>query len=956
MGGLFSSLPVPQVVPQVVPVPVPELPTDITKPYNCLIVSHNNRIQCLLKLLKSLYSNNPNDNPEEKIRFQNGAIIRLSLWKKKYSSQQPGNPEDYYGQLDLVYSGELSENEQRSRKPYYRVGENETTGKWRRFVTGEWNDLSGNGIASVKKSFHKIFGITTFLKLMSKLEENHYDGLVFYLMRHGRAWHNVEVKEQFPNKWGIQYHGGSRTQRGGWATLDTDLTPTGIRQAKLAGDFLNNYVMIDKKKHNYHPIQYIFVSDLMRAVQTAFFVCTKLNPPHSVTLVTPPSPDTYIVLPCSNESQSDGQDIGINNNNNSNNIICDNPSTALGKVGNIFRRAENFPGCSVVNGQIVNTCKIYNKMLYVDSIQKELVTVNLNWKYYLEFYKNQMRTGSNTSECNNTNMFEQAIKILLSNPQLSNPQLPSLQLPNPQLSSLQLSNLQLSSPQLPNISCKALSALTVKHPLYMNNAGIYIASYNMSWYSGSTLYSIPKAPSKSFASEYSWLRYLFNDRYGQWMSKVEFIPWEAGYANYTINSLIKINIETSSRLEPASVRRRCHFWLNALNNLCEFITQYKPGFIGLQEMNVNSDDTLKDNVKNISMNLQTNTATETNIIPTNDRVHDTVGTNGIWGELVKINKSLGTKYKLLNGIITNGIITNGQGLYIGISIIYDENQVGSLTSYKVVDNPNQFGRPLLMALTSKDYLLSSMHGAQPRTDASQLTDRNYFNNFNTYMTTCNQKFFQEEVKIFCDEKKVKPFEVYLATDLNDRYSTIEEINVIDKVIKYKGEAPITGAPNWDSSKGIPNEIKTETVNNIKCEISTYDGNINGKEPLTSAFVDVANELNRGDKLFCTDPLSPITIFESKHSLSNILDTEYVTEMRGKYGSNYNPMCRIASDHSLVFLKCGASFTPTGSKGGRRSRKNKKIRGRFTSHKRLTKKTRGKHLSKNINKKRSNKNK
>ena len=123
MGGLFSSLPVPQVVPQVVPQGVPELPTDITKPYNCLIVSHNNRIQCLLKLLKSLYSNNT--NPEEKIRFQNGAIIRLSLWKKKYTSQQQGNPEDYYGQLDLVYSGELSENERSSRKPYYRVGENE---------------------------------------------------------------------------------------------------------------------------------------------------------------------------------------------------------------------------------------------------------------------------------------------------------------------------------------------------------------------------------------------------------------------------------------------------------------------------------------------------------------------------------------------------------------------------------------------------------------------------------------------------------------------------------------------------------------------------------------------------------------------------------------------------------------------------------------------------------------
>jgi broad specificity phosphatase PhoE len=387
------------------PIPSPpDLPSDITNPYNCLIVSHNNRIQCLLKLLKTLYSIR-NSNHEEKIRFQNGAIIRISLWKQKNRTQPDAR--DYFGQLDLVYSGQLSEIEQRSRKPYYRVGQNETSGKWRSFVSGKWNDLDFSGM---RDPFHKIFGKGQFIELMSKLEGEKYDGLVFYLMRHGRAWHNVEVKEQFPNKWGIQHHGGSKAQRGGWTTLDTDLTPNGIRQAKNAGEFLNNYVITGKDK-KYCPIQYVFVSDLMRAVQTAFFVCKQLTAPYSVNPVKPVKPDTYIVLPCSNESQSDGEDIG--NSNNSNDIICDNPSTALGKVGNIFRRAENFPSCTVVNGEIVDTCKNYRKMLYVDSTRsEEKVEVKLDWQYYLKFNQNQMRTGSNTGVCNNTNMFEQAISII----------------------------------------------------------------------------------------------------------------------------------------------------------------------------------------------------------------------------------------------------------------------------------------------------------------------------------------------------------------------------------------------------------------------------------------------------------------------------------------------------------------------------------------------------------------
>lgn len=888
----------------------PILPDRVSKPYNCLIISHNNRIQCLIKKIYNLIVIRTEQNPNtecnrseivterqlngtsirkcEKIRFQNASILRIALWR------EGNNSEGYIYQckIELVYDGELSPDEKNSNNPYYVTDINKQSVR----NPKKFNPISFSSYQNPR--FLGFFGEDIQNLFNTLTANNEYDSLVFYIIRHGRAWHLVKLKHKLSNlSFDPNQHGGGLTQ-------DTRLTQEGINQALNAGRFLQEKVFKSKEKN----VKYVFVSDLARTFQTAFFVCSVL----SNIIAT----NTYIVLPCSNETQSNGK------RQNNDEISCDNTVsewTLNRKAINAFYQ-ENFPGCKVVDGFVEPQCIKYEIELGTPTATNKVTGIELNWSYYLKFYDGNMRSGSNSVKCIKSNMFQEAIKILL------------------------------NSLQPLNISCKALISLNAKHPLYKRDDGIYIASYNMSWYSGSTLAQNPifGAPYKSFVSEYSWLRYLFNNSYGQWRREVEF-NYAAGLADYTINSPIEIKIQTRGP-EPASINRRCYFWLNALNNLCEFIKQYKPGFIGLQEINVNSDDDFQDNVKNISMNLDKNVTTETNIIPIKDRVYNTVGTNRIWDELVKINKILGTKYKLLNGIITNR-----QGLYIGISIIYDETQVGSLTSYKVVDNPKQFGRPLLMALTSNGYLLSSMHGAQPGANELPITDPNYFNKFNTYMRTNNQTFFQEQVKTFCEEKNTTPFQVYLATDLNDRYSTIEQINVIGKVIKYKGEAPITGAPNWDSSKGDPSKIKTETVNSIKCEISTYDGNKDGKMPLTSAFVDVANELNRGDKLFCTDPVSPITIFESKYSLSNILDTKYVTEMKRKYGPDYNPMCRTASDHSLVFLKCGADgFIPTGSKGGRRSRKNIKTRGRFTSHKRLTKNNSKKRLSKNKNK--TNKNK
>jgi bisphosphoglycerate-dependent phosphoglycerate mutase len=320
----------------------------------------------------------------EKIRFQNAAILKLTIYNE-YNERERDKEQTTYAELTLFSQGEL-EDAETNTNPYFVSDINSKIRRPRHFFKVAINSHEDQ-IQLADFFGQDIFG------LLDTLDQLNYDGLTFYIVRHGRAWHNVTVGEQVSKGFGIERHGGRGrvSQKGGWRTLDTDLTPKGVEQAKSAGIFLEQYLPDNRKE-----IQYVFVSDLARTFQTAFYICQQLQK----IIIN----KKFIVLPCSNETQNNGK------LNRDDKIDCDTPSTLTGKAKNLFNQ-ENFPGCKVVNG--ISDCAPYKTDLVIDINKRtQSLNIELDWSHYLKKYNGQMRTGSNTGDCNNTNMFQEAIKIL----------------------------------------------------------------------------------------------------------------------------------------------------------------------------------------------------------------------------------------------------------------------------------------------------------------------------------------------------------------------------------------------------------------------------------------------------------------------------------------------------------------------------------------------------------------
>jgi broad specificity phosphatase PhoE len=236
------------------------------EPKVCLLVSHNSRIQCLLDNLQPSVG---------KIRFQNCAIMELILGKN-------------YIRLDLVYSGEITENEKRNLKRKYYSTEVDPSPdylaqKYRKYNTFEKRGEECNSF--IKK-----------LKLNpADLEED----FVFYIIRHGQSEHNVSS-----NVASI-FH----------TTLDTSLVSSGLVAAENAGNFITKLGIL--------KIFRIYISDLERTHQTVLKIMEKLG---NVGVIP-------IVLPCANEVVASGQ-----------NGDCDSASAALYTVEKFGR--ENYPACT----------------------------------------------------------------------------------------------------------------------------------------------------------------------------------------------------------------------------------------------------------------------------------------------------------------------------------------------------------------------------------------------------------------------------------------------------------------------------------------------------------------------------------------------------------------------------------------------------------------------------------
>lgn len=300
---------------------------------------------------------------------------------------------------------------------------------------------------------------------------------------------------------------------------------------------------------------------------------------------------------------------------------------------------------------------------------------------------------------------------------------------------------------------------------------------------------------------------------------------------------------------------RRDFWKNALTLLEKFLEEHTPSIVGLQEMNLSG----------LTFNPNT-------------------GTHEIDVMLLRVNSKKGTAYKQLS----RSVPSNDAGL----SIIYDSTKVGEIKSFRHVDNPSQSGRPLLMALTTKNYLLVTIHGAQDPKLRLQKDD------FNAYMNTNNKMVLEKIVTEFLTGSKVGVSSlknIFITGDLNDRYDTIKDFVLTtgtdSKTVTYSGTAPKSCCHNYDSCCAA-----TDNETDFTCKEQTPPVAPPGKLPMPVERGVIGNYKYTGDKVFGLNPVAAMEIYNYSTRSAKV-STE--------------------SDHELVFATFGDTMA-----GGRRKKTRK----------------------------------
>jgi hypothetical protein len=328
-----------------------------------LIVSHNNRIQCLLdKIIPNMSG--------VKMRFQNCAILRFFINNHGYK-------------INLVYPGELSSYETQrvsQQNPYYTTDDKSHQFK-PGFVIFPNYDFPIFEYAGANDDFYG--------NLNLKKEDMKNKEFVFYVVRHGQGEHNqsynlgiVKVSSTFGLK------------------KDTRVTTSGESQAYNAGFHLYN--VLDKYKENIHEW---FASDLLRTRQTMTELIAGIN--NASKFKYTPKLLNIVILPCGSEINTVGSGKGD----------CDSASASNSILRKIAR--ENYPHCTkndIIDNEENN--KSLKGCFKIESIP-------LFWDFYLLFYGNDMRSQNDTiygtitsrryrqnqmkQQCRNTNMISMAI-------------------------------------------------------------------------------------------------------------------------------------------------------------------------------------------------------------------------------------------------------------------------------------------------------------------------------------------------------------------------------------------------------------------------------------------------------------------------------------------------------------------------------------------------------------------
>jgi hypothetical protein len=326
----------------------------------------------------------------------------------------------------------------------------------------------------------------------------------------------------------------------------------------------------------------------------------------------------------------------------------------------------------------------------------------------------------------------------------------------------------------------------------------------------------------------------------------------------------------------------------------------------------------------------------------------------------------------------------------GIAIIWNETKLGHKKSHKLVNMFHNYdegedykktskedSRPMLMVLTSNNYLLVNCHGRnEPGASARTMKDTTHF--------------ISSEINTFLGENKEEEIikKTFITGDFNDRFDGFNKITVDGIDLTYNGQAPRSCCYNRDSScienkfynkkkieefikndKEIPSNILTqfksilnkdsvsiEEINAFLSKPSFLDrpdvglcdgdpnppkssmsfGNIKNGD--TNAAGDIANYRYYGDKIFGYEPANEPTL---------TIYPDYNTERINAPSKE--------SDHEMVigtfFTKADPIYdyaTAAASEGGRR-RKRKTRRTRKT--KRRTRKTKRKQRRVSLKKKR-----
>jgi broad specificity phosphatase PhoE len=253
------------------------------------------------------------------------------------------------------------------------IGENAKNSEYYYFTTSETNSKN---IHFDDVSYNKLYNDDVLKKLQLPLDTNNK---VIYIIRHGDGVHN---KMNFSQKFGTKL---SPSQ----SLVDASLTDLGKTQAENAGLALKNVVF-----------NYLFVSDLKRTRETLSTILINIKKANITQkkIAAYARNDVY-VLPCSHE-------LKYNKSGD-----CDGSQ----KLFNIKIADENKTSCKINTLDTNNCNNIYR------FTEKSL---SINWKYYKEFYNEQMRNddlSAHNNNCANINMISMIFYIIQASESVPSP-------------------------------------------------------------------------------------------------------------------------------------------------------------------------------------------------------------------------------------------------------------------------------------------------------------------------------------------------------------------------------------------------------------------------------------------------------------------------------------------------------------------------------------------------------